>query len=200
MDLSRVLPYADAVLLAWYPGEQGGSALADILFGKMSPSGHLPVTFYQSLDQLPAYRDYSMKERTYRYFHGPVQFPFGFGLSYSNCRYSWSQKPQATYKENDSVAFSILLDNKSSYDLSELLQAYIQYPDLPRMPIKELKAFKKTLVPLGTKRIIRLSIPVRELKKWDEKSHSWKLVKGNYNLFIGKNANEDILSASFDIQ
>ena len=70
MDIAAIEPYADAIILAWYPGEQGGNALADIIFGKVSPSGRLPVTFYQSLNDLPDYKDYSMKGRTYRYFDG----------------------------------------------------------------------------------------------------------------------------------
>jgi beta-glucosidase len=200
IDLSQVLSNADAVLFSWYPGEQGGSALADILFGKISPSGHLPLTFYQSLDQLPPYREYAMKGRTYRYFNGPVQFPFGFGLSYSNCQYSWFRKPGNHFNENDTIRFSIQLANKSSYDLRELIQAYIQYPELAGMPIKELKAFKKILVPMDNESVVQLSIPVRELKKWNEKLHDWELAKGNYALIIGKNAREDILSANFMLQ
>ena len=197
IDLSRILPYADAVILAWYPGEQGGSALADILFGKVSPSGHLPVTFYQSLDQLPPYREYALKGRTYRYFSGPVQFPFGFGLSYSNCHYSWYNQPKDKFGENDTIEFSVRLVNESLFDLKELVQVYVQYPDLPRMPIKELKAFRKSLVPKGNEKILRLLIPVRELRKWDEKKHDWEFMKGTYTLVIGKNASENILSANF---
>jgi beta-glucosidase len=86
VDIEAIAPYADAVILAWYPGEQGGNALADILFGDVSPSGHLPVTFYKSLSNLPDYKDYNMKGRTYRYYNGPVQYPFGFGMSYTHVR------------------------------------------------------------------------------------------------------------------
>ena len=83
VDVSAVEPYADAIIFAWYPGEQGGNALADLLFGKVSPSGHLPLTFYRSINDVPDYENYHMKGRTYRYFNGPVQYPFGFGLSYT---------------------------------------------------------------------------------------------------------------------
>ena len=88
IELKEVEKIADAVLLAWYPGEQGGNAVADILFGKTNPAGRLPVTFYQANDDLPAFEDYSMKGRTYRYFSGKVQHPFGFGLSYTSFDYS----------------------------------------------------------------------------------------------------------------
>src|SRR6476469_4459053 len=83
VDVAAIAPYADAIVYAWYPGEQGGTALADILFGKVSPSGRLPVTFYSSINDLPAYDSYSMQGRTYRYFNGKVQYPFGYGLSYT---------------------------------------------------------------------------------------------------------------------
>src|SRR6202007_2364747 len=89
IDVAAVAPYADAIILAWYPGEQGGNALADILFGKVSPSGHLPVTFYGSLYDVPPYKDYSMRGRPYRYHEGPVQYPFGYGLSYTSFSYAW---------------------------------------------------------------------------------------------------------------
>jgi beta-glucosidase len=200
IDLKEVLPYADAILMSWYPGEQGGSALGEIVFGKISPSGHLPITFYQSLDQLPPYTDYSMKGRTYRYFSGPVQFPFGFGLSYANCEYSWEQKLAARLGKQDTIRFSIQLANKSSYELRESVQVYIQYPSVPGMPKKELKAFKKILVPIRTENIAQFAIPVAELKKWNEKLHGWELTKGDYMLTIGKNAMEDILSANFRLE
>ena len=96
VDIAAITPYADAVILAWYPGEQGGTALADILFGDVSPSGRLPVTFYQSLSDLPPYADYNMKGRTYRYFNGPVQYPFGYGLSYTSFDYKWKQEPKVS--------------------------------------------------------------------------------------------------------
>ena len=84
VDVSSIEPYVDAIIYAWYPGEQGGNALADILFGKVTPSGKLPVTFYTSFGDLPGYGNYAMKGRTYRYFDGNVQYPFGYGLSYTS--------------------------------------------------------------------------------------------------------------------
>jgi beta-glucosidase len=141
-----------------------------------------------------------MKGRTYRYFGGPVQFPFGFGLGYSACRYEWSRKPLQHYAENESIEFSVRLNNESSFDLQELVQAYIHYPAQTGMPLRELKAFKKTYISKGSEKILHLSIPVSELKKWNEKKHDWDLVKGGYKLLIGKNANEDILTADFTLQ
>ena len=105
LDLSSIDPYVDAIIYAWYPGEQGGNALADIVFGKVSPSGKLPVTFYKSFDDLPAYSDYAMQGRTYRYFNKPVQYPFGYGLSYTNFEYAWAKEPADLKSEKDNITF-----------------------------------------------------------------------------------------------
>ncbi|HET7897251.1 MAG TPA: glycoside hydrolase family 3 N-terminal domain-containing protein, partial [Flavisolibacter sp.] len=102
VDIAAIEPYADAIILAWYPGEQGGNALADILFGKVSPAGRLPLTFYQSLSDLPPYESYAVQGRTYRYFKGKVQYPFGFGLSYSSFDYRWQKKPAEIQSAKDS--------------------------------------------------------------------------------------------------
>ena len=113
VDISEISSYADAIILAWYPGEEGGNALADILFGKVSPSGHLPVTFYTVIDELPAYNNYAMKGRTYRYFNGKVEYPFGFGMSYTKFDYTWINKPSVA---KDSILFSIKIKNAGNYD------------------------------------------------------------------------------------
>ena len=143
IDVSAIESYADAIIYAWYPGEQGGNALADIIFGKVSPSGRLPVTFYKLLSDLPDYSNYSMKGRTYRYFNGAVQYPFGFGLSYSSFQYDWAKKPKAQYSSADKIDISVAIKNTGSMQAAEVVQAYIEYPDLEGMPLKELKAFKK---------------------------------------------------------
>ena len=98
VDIDAISPYADAIILAWYPGEQGGNALADIVFGDVSPSGHLPVTFYKSIANVPDYNNYNMQGRTYRYYNGPVQFPFGFGLSYTSFSYQLEINIKERYK------------------------------------------------------------------------------------------------------
>jgi beta-glucosidase len=200
IDLKEIEPYADAVLLAWYPGEQGGNALADILFGTVSPSGHLPITFYQSLEQIPDYKDYAMKNRTYRYFSGTVQYPFGFGLSYSQFNYEWETAPAEKYKMGDTIRCALAVKNTGKFDANELVQLYIQYPNLPRMPLRELKTFKKVFIEKGNGESVHLSIPVDELKKWDLEKRRWELYKGDYTLLIGKNANETILSKKFSIR
>ncbi|HJW17364.1 MAG TPA: glycoside hydrolase family 3 N-terminal domain-containing protein [Flavisolibacter sp.] len=200
VDVSAIAPYADAIIYAWYPGEQGGAALADMLFGKVSPSGRLPVTFYSSLDDLPAYDNYSMQGRTYRYFTGKVQYPFGFGLSYTTFDYNWQQPLKTKYSAKDSIVVSLNITNTGLMDGDELVQVYVEYPKMKGMPLKELKAFKKITIAKNTTTNTRLAIPVSELQKWDDATHSWKLYKGNYSIKIGKNAMDHYLERSFQIK
>jgi beta-glucosidase len=200
VDLTPILPYADAILLAWYPGEQGGNALADIIFGKTSPSGHLPVTFYRSLGDLPDYNDYSLKGRTYRYYNGPVQYPFGFGLSYTRFNYSWQTAPPQTRTEKDTLSFTIKVNNTGSHDGDEVVQAYIEYPNAERMPLKELKAFRRITIPAGSAQTLSLAIPMSELQKWDLATGKWKLYKGNYKLILGSDSRDEKLTSAFTVR
>jgi beta-glucosidase len=199
VDIAAIEPYADAIILAWYPGEQGGNALADIVFGKVSPSGRLPLTFYKNEADLPSYNSYAMKGRTYRYFKGAVQYPFGFGLSYTTFNYAWKDMPQQKYILKDSITFSIKLTNTGKMDADEVVQCYIQYPGLERMPLKELKSFKRVTIEQGQERIVNITIPVSELQKWDSKSHKWRLYPGTYQLLIGNNSANAILTKAFTI-
>ena len=199
VDIAAIEPYADAIILAWYPGEQGGNALADIVFGKISPSGRLPVSFYSSLNDLPDYTNYSMQGRTYRYFKGALQYSFGFGLSYTSFAYTWNKQLQTTYASNETIEFSVAVENTGSMDGDEVVQAYIEYPEINGMPLKELKAFKKVTIKKSGKLSVALSIPVSELKKWDTVSNAWKLYPGNYTLCLGKNANDYLLKKKFTV-
>lgn len=125
MNLSEVHELADAVLMSWYPGEEGGNAVADILFGKRSPSGRLPITFPKSLDQLPPYEDYTMKGRTYRYMSQEPMYPFGFGLSYSSFSYDNLSQSAANIKKGGSIELSCMVTNTGAYEAIETVQLYI---------------------------------------------------------------------------
>jgi len=197
VDISAIASYADAIILAWYPGEEGGNALADILFGKVSPSGHLPVTFYQSFNDLPSYSDYTMKGRTYRYFTGKVQYPFGFGMSYTSFDYSWLKQPVVV---KDTVVCSIKIRNTGNFGGDEVAQVYIHYPVLAGMPVKELKAFRRVSMNKNAETEVTFLIPLNELKKWDEKKHDWKLYTGTYTIVAGSNADDEKLSATLKLQ
>ncbi|MGO4290339.1 glycoside hydrolase family 3 N-terminal domain-containing protein [Chitinophaga sp. RAB17] len=200
VDVAAIAPYADAVILAWYPGEQGGNALADIIFGKYSPAGRLPVTFYNSLNELPDYKDYSMKNRTYRYFKGNTEYAFGYGLSYTKFDYAWQTAPAKEYRNNDTIRVAVSVKNTGAYDGDEVVQAYISYPDVERMPVKELKAFRRVLVKQGGQEVVQLEIPVAELQKWDLSKHAWKLYKGTYKINIGKSSADFVLTKELRIK
>ncbi len=197
VDVSAIADYVDAIILAWYPGEEGGNALADILFGKVSPSGHLPVTFYNSLNDLPAYNDYSMNGRTYRYFNSKVQYPFGYGMSYTSFDYAWIKQPVVL---KDSILFSIKIKNAGKHDGDEVVQVYFQYPQLSGMPVKELKSFKRLSLKIDEEGMANFSVPLAELQRWNSENHQWKLYAGNYKIVIGSNSDDEKLSASFTLK
>ncbi|MCD9014298.1 glycoside hydrolase family 3 protein [Parachryseolinea silvisoli] len=200
VDIATLEPYADAIILAWYPGAQGGHALADVLFGKVSPSGRLPVTFYKSFKDLPAYDDYNVKGRTYRYFAGKVQYPFGYGLSYTSFDYSWKQKPAATYQSKDTVAMTVHLKNTGKQGGAEVVQAYIQYPAGDRMPLKELKQFSRAYVAQNGENDVTLKIPVADLQKWNLKKGEWEITPGTYTVVIGGHSADERLRQSFTVK
>ncbi|WP_259069399.1 glycoside hydrolase family 3 N-terminal domain-containing protein [Mucilaginibacter sp. X4EP1] len=200
IDIDAIAPYADAILFAWYPGEQGGNALADIVFGDVSPSGHLPLTFYKSLSNLPAYNDYNMKGHTYRYYSGPVQYPFGFGLSYTSFNYSQTGNLKIKYQSTDTLAVTIQVKNTGTTDGDDVVQVYIKYPQVDRMPVKELKSFKRISVAKGDTQTVTLKIPVAELQKWDMAKHGWKIYPGDYKLIIGENSQDEKLILPFIVK
>jgi beta-glucosidase len=199
IDVSAIEPYVDAIIFAWYPGEQGGNALADIVFGDVSPSGHLPVTFYKDMSNLPAYQDYNMKGHTYRYYDGPVQYPFGFGLSYTSFAYTLDSKLKSTYKKTDTLTVAVNIKNTGKVNGDEVVQAYIEYPKLDRMPIKELKSFKHVSVAKDKDETVTLKIPVQDLQKWDMATHKWKVYPGKYKLVLGSNSADNKASLDFSI-
>jgi len=197
VDIAAIAPYADAIILAWYPGEQGGNALADIVFGKTSPSGRLPVTFYRSVTDIPVFTDYSMQGRTYRYFRGQVQYPFGYGLSYSTFTYEPVQMPDAKYNDDDTISMACRVTNTGSMCADEIVQAYISYPLEGHLPIKELKDFERITLAPGESKVVTLRVPVEELKKWDSKHSADKLYRGRYTLSAGPNSADLRVNGSF---
>ncbi len=188
VDISSIEPYCDAIIFAWYPGEEGGNALADILFGKVSPSGRLPVTFYKALSDLPAYDNYAMKGRTYRYFDGKPQYPFGYGLSYTDFEYEFIKRGEVFVKEEDTLNFVLKISNTGKVGGDEVVQVYIEYPEGERMPIKELRAFKRISVPAGSADVVSLQVPMTDLMKWDLIGAKWKVYKGEYKVLIGSSS------------
>ncbi len=185
IELSEVENIADAVLLAWYPGEQGGNAVADVLFGKANPGGRLPVTFYQSNNDLPAFEDYSMKGRTYRYITGKPLHPFGFGLSYTF--FSYSHLNTSTFQNGFSFRFD--LKNTGAVDGDEVVQLYIRHIGKSvNEPASQLKNFQRVHLKKGETKRINLYLPMTDLKYWDEKTGQWTIYPGEYEVMIGNSS------------
>ncbi|MGB5236312.1 MAG: glycoside hydrolase family 3 C-terminal domain-containing protein [Flavobacteriaceae bacterium] len=165
MNLSEVHEIADAVLLAWYPGEEGGNAIADIIFGKVSPSGRLPVTFPKSLDQLPPYEDYTMKGRTYRYMTKEPMYPFGFGLSYGSFSYSDLKQSASIIKEGEIVEISCNITNVGEYPSIETVQLYIADDKAGvESPLFSLKGIKPIHLKPGESKTVVFNITTDMLK------------------------------------
>jgi len=199
IDVAAIEPYADAIILAWYAGEQGGHALADILFGKISPSGKLPITFYNALKDLPPYDHYSMKGRTYRYFTGEVQYPFGFGLSYTSFNYHWNTLPQEKYTAKDTMHISIAVKNVGAMRGDEIVQIYMQYPTGERVPVAELKQFERVTIEKGKQQNVSFHIPIQELQKWNLSKKRWEVLTGTYALYAGSHSRDLKLTKEFRV-
>lgn len=155
MNLAEVHELADAVLLIWYPGQEGGNAVADIIFGKTSPSGRLPITFPKSLDQLPPYEDYTMKGRTYRYMEAEPMYPFGYGLSYTTFAYSDLKLSSTSIKKNQPVEVEVTVTNTGKVSSEEVVQLYISHVDSKiTAPLFSLNGIKRVkLAPGGSEKV-----------------------------------------------
>ncbi|RJP67698.1 MAG: glycoside hydrolase family 3 protein [Ignavibacteriales bacterium] len=152
-----------AILEAWYPGQEGGTAIANVLFGKYNPAGRLPVTFYKSVDQLPPFEDYNMKDRTYRYFNGDPLYPFGYGLSYTSFSYS-NLKVGSSMKTSDKVTVKVKIKNTGNMDGDEVAQLYVKHLNAPvPVPIYSLEGFKRIHLKKGEERIVEFKLAPENL-------------------------------------
>ncbi|GGZ87972.1 glycoside hydrolase family 3 C-terminal domain-containing protein [Algibacter mikhailovii] len=168
----------DAVVFAWYPGEEGGTALANILFGDISPSGKLPITFPKAVDQLPAYEDYNMKGRTYKYMTEEPLYPFGFGLSFTTFEYN-------DLAVDKTFHVSVDVTNSGKYDAEDVVQLYISSPLAgTEDPIFDLKAFKRVFLKSGETKTINFKLNKATFNQFDEEGKE-VLRKGKYTIHVG---------------
>jgi beta-glucosidase len=184
----------DAILQAWYPGQEGGTAVAEVLFGAVNPSGKLPVTFYRSTSQLPDYEDYSMHGRTYRYFDNPL-FAFGYGLSYTTFRVengTWQQQGEGGQLTADMV-------NTGQRDGAETLQLYIRNLQDPEGPSKSLRAFKRVDVKAGARTRVELKLGREAFEFFDPTTNTMRVKPGRYQLLYGTSSRAEDLQ-QIDIQ
>jgi beta-glucosidase len=175
---------ADAIIQAWYPGQSGGTAIAETLAGLNNPAGRLPVTFYRSTDDLPPFDDYSMKNRTYRYFKGPVLYPFGYGLSYSRFSYGNARLSSSHLKAGETLQVDVDLQNVAGPAGDDVAQLYVTFPELPGAPLRALRAFQRLKVPSGATRHVHFELAPRDLSYVDESGHR-TVASGDYEIFVG---------------
>jgi len=184
VSLEDIEPYVDAIVLMWYPGEQGGNAVADILFGDVSPSGHLPITFPKNVNQLPPFDDYTMKGRTYKYMDEEPMYPFGFGLSYGKTEFSNPIGSANKINDVQDFSFSVELTNLSNLDFEEVVQIYLIPEDTKNfLPKYALKAFQR--VKLEAKKIKKMNFRLssKDFYQTDLNGNkSW--IKGKYKIII----------------
>jgi len=180
----------DAILQAWYPGQEGGTAIADVLFGEVNPSGRLPVTFYRNVNQLPEVENYDMEGHTYRYFRGKPLFPFGYGISYTEFRYG------AGKIQNGVLEFTV--KNTGKRNGVETVQVYVRKPDDASGPVKTLRAFRRVNVMAGATATVRIPLDDEVFTWWSESAQDMVPVHGNYEiLFGGSSADEDLKKLSY---
>jgi len=173
-----------AILEAWYPGESGGTAVAEALAGDFSPAGRLPVTFYKSVEQLPPFEDYSMANRTYRYFGGDPLFPFGFGLSYTSFRYSNPRVSQESVVADGIVTVSADVSNRGAVDSDEVVQLYLTHEGVAGAARKELHGFQRIHLARGQTRTVTFKISDRDLSVV-ENDGLRRIVNGTVKTWIG---------------
>lgn len=184
----------EAILQAWYPGQQGGRAVADVLFGDYNPAGRLPVTFYRSIEQLPDFEDYNMTGRTYRFMKERPLFPFGYGLSYTTFTYGAATFSKQTVGSEDNLSLVVPVSNTGSRDGEEVVQVYLSKVGDEAGPVKTLRAFKRVSVPAGKTVNVHITLSKKDLEWWNEGTHSIQFCPGEYQVWIGGSSDEKALS------
>lgn len=175
--------HVPAIVNAWYPGESGGKAVAEVLFGDYNPGGRLPLTYYKSLDELPPFDDYDItKGRTYKYFKGEVLYPFGYGLSYTSFKYSNLQVEDG----EDEINVSFQLKNTGKCAGDEVAQVYVKLPERNEvMPVKELKGFERVSLKGGESKKVTVKLRKDLLRYWDEEQGRFVYPSGDYMIMLG---------------
>lgn len=182
MDLRKADEKSDAVLQVWYPGARGGKAVADVLFGKISPSGKLPVTFYRDTADLPDFEDYSMKDRTYRFYTGEVLYPFGYGLTYGDCK---TEKVSVRMEKEEEVIFTAEITNYKNTPTDDVFQVYVKDMDTPFAVLNpSLAAFKRVHLEAGETKVIELQIRNQAFTSVNEEGERKKFGK-RFQLYGG---------------
>ena len=186
----------DAIVQAWYPGQEGGTAVADVLFGDYNPGGKLSVTFYKNDAQLPDYEDYSMKGRTYRYFNDAL-FPFGYGLSYT----TFEMRNEKLEMKNDGCVLYVDVANTGRRDGTEIVQVYVKNPSDPNAPLKTLRAFQRVDVKAGQTKTATLNLDRSSFEFFDAETNTMRVKPGTYEVLCGSSSlDKDLKKLTITIQ
>lgn len=190
----------DALIQAWYGGQGGSEALADILIGNYNPSAKLPVTFYTSTSQLPDLEDYRMEGRTYRYFHGTPLYAFGYGLSYTTFEYGTAKLSKSKIKAGGKVVVTVPVENTGSRDGGEVVQVYVKSLDNPQAPIKSLKGFHKVDIAAGATAKVKITLGSDAFEYYDEAVDGLSVRPGKYQILYGASSrDEDLKALDFEV-
>ena len=178
--------HVPAIVEAWYPGQAGGSAIADVLFGDYNPAGRLPVTFYRSVDDLPPFENYGMAGRTYRFFDGPPLYPFGHGLSYTTFAYDSLRTDSDSLAATGSVAIRVNVTNTGAREGDEVVQLYVQHlASAVSRPRQDLRGFKRVTLKPGETRTVEFTLAASSLRYWNAAIHGWTVEPELVRLEIG---------------
>jgi len=195
----------DAILMAWYPGQRGGDAVASVLFGDYNPGGKLPVTFYSSTSELPDFKDYNMRSGkgfTYRYYNGVALYPFGHGLSYSDFEYSKLKINKRSIDETETFKVSFMLKNSGEFDGDEVVQVYIKDLESDRhMPIKQLRGFKRVQVNKSNKKLIEFEFTaIEDLRYYNPLEQKYMVEQGIFEIQIGSSSQDIRLKGIINVR
>jgi len=190
----------DALLQVWYAGESGGQAIADVLFGDCNPSGKLPITFYRSIQQLPAFEDYSMKGRTYRFMSEPL-FPFGFGLSYTSFSIGNAEFSTNEITKDEVVQLTIPVANVGKRDGTEIVQVYVRKVQDTDGPLRTLRGFQRVDVAAGRTGLATISLSHTAFEFFDRTTGGISLTAGDYEVWYGNSsAEKDLRMATITVR
>ena len=200
LAFAPIVDDCDAILQAWYGGEGGPQAVGEILNGEVNPSGKLPVTFYASTDQLPDFLDYNMDNRTYRYFKGTPQYPFGFGLSYTTFAIGDGKLSKSSVKAGQGVKVTVPVTNTGAREGVEVVQVYVKRLDDPDAPIKALKGFQRVSVAPGKTAKVTIDIAPEAFEYYDG-DDGLEIKSGKYQILYGtSSADADLKALAFEVK
>jgi len=181
-----------AILQVWYPGQSGGQAVAEVLFGEVNPSGHLPMTFYKATSDLPPFTDYSLKNRTYRYFEGEPLYAFGHGLSYARFEYGNARLASKSIAADGTVKVTFTIKNTGKYDGDDVPQIYYRHVDSRvEQPKLALCGFARVNVKQGESKTVTVEVPAARLRYWDTQTRQYVVEPGAYEILVAA-ASDDI--------